>query len=369
MNLEEAKLKVQVTPEERDSVEKYLQSSHSIMNALIGFSVTKYIESANQGWNLPGIHKDKSKEIVGEEILEAIENAANVYSVMVKTMHENSAPRRLMRGTSNDEARRLHQGGRYDRIVSASTNEITAKAFGRNGNAAFLRIIAQEDVPFIDVENFIGKENLSRDESEYILAPFTEVKSSIFRSDWNGFKYYDVVLGKPEMREFKEGEKTALQSEIKSKFTDMLEKGKEVISLQCRYGCLLEKKGGDAEDRAYIAKDKQETLDKIYELKKELEAFEVSVGKYIEGIFVEREKEFKIAYDINKTEESRIIEEQKKIKQEENIREQQKAFREMKTKFYGIMDRAPTTFTEQYHALKDEEIKYYNMAKILRNSI
>lgn len=370
MDLEEAKLKAKITPEERAAVERYINFYHASINAIIGFDVEQYIESSKR-WVLPGINSDKTKEEVGEEVLQSIEDAAKVFSVMVKTMYNTPAPYKLMRGTSDDEAKKLREGYEYDRIISTSTSETTAKSFGRYGNAAFLRIIPGNDIPFLNVEDFVGKENLDRDESEYILAPFSRIKSAKFRSDYNGFKYYDVEIEKPELRSFGEGEKENLESEIKEKFADIVQKGKLIKELKERHEWNYDRlhRTNNSEDKKYIWEDNERILEEIRQLSPEVEAFEAIMKKYVQGIFVERQKEFEIAYEINRKEEIRIIQEQEKLRQQESIKEKQKSFGEVKTKFHGIMDKAPNILTEQYHALKDEEMKYYNMAKILRNSI
>lgn len=366
MDLEEAKLKSKITPAERASVEKYINSSHAVMNSLIGFDVTDYIKSFNKGWFLPGIKLDKTKQEAGEEILATFENAADVYSAMVKNMYDEPAPYKLMRGTSNDEARNLHAGSQYNRILSTTTDETTAKSFGRYGNAAFLRIIPGVDIPFIKVDTFVGKENLDRYESEYILAPFTRVKSCTFRSDWDGYKYYDVELEKPEMREFEDGEKVELQKQIRENFADIIEKGKELANLEDKYKWLMSKRGEDAEDRAYLSKERNNVWEQIQSISKEVTAFEEVMNRYAQGLFSEREKEFKLAYDITRKEEERIWREKAKRRQEETIKEKTKEFGNLKNKFNMVMDKAPDTYTNQYYALKDEEMKYYNMAKLLQ---
>ena len=366
MDLEEAKLKSKITPAERASVEKYINSSHAVMKSLIGFNVRDYLKSFNKGWFLPGINPDKTKEEAGEEVLVALENAADVYSAMVKNMYDEPAPYKLMRGTSNDEARNLHAGSKYNRILSTTTNETTAKSFGRYGNAAFLRIVPGANIPFINVDTFVGRENLDRYESEYILAPFTKVKSCTFRSDWDGYKYYDVELEKPEMREFEEGEKQELQKQIRENFADIIEKGKELESLEDKYRWLLSRRGEDAEDRAYLAKERNSVWEQIQNISPEVTAFEEVMNRYAQGLFAEREKEFKLAYDITRKEEERIWREEAKRRQAETIKEKSKEFGNLKNKFNMTMDKAPDTYTNQYYALKDEEIKYYHMAKVLQ---
>lgn len=365
MDLEEAKLKSKITPKERASVEKYINSGHAVMNSLIGFNVRDYLKSFNKGWLLPGINPDKTKEEAGEEVLSALENAADVYSAMVKNMYDEPAPYKLMRGTSNDEVRNLHAGSKYNRILSTTTNETTAKSFGRYGNAAFLRIVPGADIPFINVDEFVGRENLDRYESEYILAPFTQIKSLNFRSDWDGYKYYDIELEKPKMQEFKEGEKQELQAQIRENFVNIIEKGKELESLEDKYQWLLSRRGEDAEDRAYLSKEKENVLKKISEISPEVKAFEELMNKYVQGLFVEREKEFKLAYDMNREEEARIWREEAKRRQAERIQEKSKEFGNLKNRFNMVMDKVPDTYTSQYYALKDEEMKYYNMAKLL----
>ena len=127
MELEEAKKKVNITQEERQAVNGYINAWHTTMNSLASFDVVNYIASAEKGWYLPGAQKspipeeNPTPEALGEEILSTIDDFAKVYSAMVKYGASSRVPRRLYRGTSNKEARSLKTGETYDRLISTST--------------------------------------------------------------------------------------------------------------------------------------------------------------------------------------------------------------------------------------------------------
>lgn len=366
MDLEEAKRKVNITPEERAAVEKYINMWHAEINSIIGFQAKQYVDAADEGWSLPGMDKQRKGD-AGEEVLDMIENAGMVYSAMVKSMYEYAPPHKLMRGTSNKEASRLSKGSVYNRILSTSTDEIKAKSFGRYGDAAFLRIIPGPDIPFIDVDEFIGKENLNRYESEYILAPFTKVASSTFRSDWNGFKYYDVQLEKPEMRAFEEGEKETLAREIKENFTDIVEKGKKMSAIYDRLDLCQERLRvlTDREDRKYYLDMQKAAYDEMYALSPEIRDFEEKMNRYVQGTFEEREREVKEAHEITKQEEARIMKEELEKRQREQIAESTAQIKGDAPKVVSALQKAPDMFRSTYNSLKNEESRYIEMAKIL----
>ncbi len=366
MDLEEAKKKVKITPEERAAVEKYINMWHAEMNSIIGFQARQYVSAASEGWSLPGMDK-QIKGDAGEEVLSMIENAGMVYSAMLKSMYEYTPPYKLMRGTSNKEISRLSKGSVYNRMLSTSTDERTAKSFGRYGDAAFLRIIPGPDIPFINVDEFIGRENLNRYENEYILAPFTKVSSNTFRSDWNGFKYYDVKLDKPEMRAFEDGEKEKLSQEIKEKFTDVVEKGKRMLAIYDRLELCQERLRviSDKEERKYYSDMQKANYDEMFALSPEISDFEDKMNRYVQGIFEEREREVKEAHDITKQEEERLAKEAYEKRQKELIDESTKQIKEDAPKVISTFQRAPDMLKNTYNSLKNEESRYSQMADIL----
>jgi hypothetical protein len=309
---------------------------------------------------LPGFDRSKSKEEVGEEVLKILEEVSDVYLATVKTMYEESPlPFKLKRGISNKEAEKLKTGETYNKIISTSTDETTAKSFSEYGDSALLNITTDGNVPFINVTNFFGAENLDRYENEYILAPFAQVKSSTFRSNWQGYKYYDVELTKPEMKAFEEGEKGKLEEQIKKNFVDIIEIGKKYIKLEDEsklyFGQFQKYSGSEAR----FCKEKyDETSKEASAIKQKITEFGKIMRYYAQGLCVEKEKEFKLAKKINDENKYHIMLEKRKQEKEARINAYKTEFNDLGKKFSEIMDLAPKRISTKCQALKDEEMKY-----------
>ena len=110
MNIEGARSKLKITPEEKKSVGDYINHFHTQINVLASFDVIKYLELYKKGWGLEGGDIVKStgesnNEKIGKTILERIDDFANVYSAMCKYSKFARSSRYVFRGTSNNEAK------------------------------------------------------------------------------------------------------------------------------------------------------------------------------------------------------------------------------------------------------------------------
>lgn len=160
MDFEEAKAKRQITPEERASVERYINFYHEQMNALSAFDVREYLRAASRGWDLVGTRNDdRTEEEQISIIMQSVEDLANVYSAMCK-YGNGRLPFTLMRGTSVREADRLYKGKTYDKILSTTTDKTTAMSFGDARGPALLRITTGDGIPYIDVTDFVRRRKL-----------------------------------------------------------------------------------------------------------------------------------------------------------------------------------------------------------------
>ena len=179
LDLEEAKIKSRISEEEENAVKRYINFGHTQMNSLASFDILKYLESSDKGWYLLGAQssmpgeKEKTEEELGNEILKSIEDFSNVYSVMLKYSNGIKQPQYLYRGTSNTEIHNLSSGDTYNKIISTTTDSFVAKRFVEYGNASLLRIKTSGDIPFLDIDDFVGNENIDREENEIILAPYS----------------------------------------------------------------------------------------------------------------------------------------------------------------------------------------------------
>lgn len=368
MDLEEAKLKAKITEEERFAVGNYITSFHASMNTLIGFNMLDYFEAKKRGWLMPGFDPSKSKEETGDEVLDWIDKAGSIYSAMVKSLYEYTPPYKLMRGTTIKEANGLRTGTTYDRLLSTTTEEDIAKRFAPTGNeAVLLRIAPGRDIPFINVTEFMGGEdNLNRLEKEYILAPFTRVASSTYRSNWGGYKYYDVGLERPEMRPFEEGEKDSLREEIRANFDDMIKLGAEWEQVCYKLEEIPKRLGTerDQDMRRYLHEEQDAMWKRYDELSPKITAFEQTMKHYVQGIFAEREREVVHARALVAKEEARIRKEEQEAKDRETIAQESEAIKTNTSKLNGI-DNTPAMFYSTYESLKTEEARFRDMSQAL----
>lgn len=316
MNLEEAKSKLIITSEEEKSVGDYINHFHTQINVLASFDALKYLELYQKGWGLEGGDVVKStgesnnKEI-GIIILERIDDLTNVYSAMCKYSRISRCPSYLYRGSSNNAAKKIGTEDSYDRIISTTTRLDVAKTFTEYNNAAILRIHVGEGIPFLDVDDFIGVENINREENEVILSPFSKVNRAEYSYQDESYSYYDVRLEKPELRPFKEGEKEKFKGKIENEFLAILELGREYSNLndQDEINFYRLQRAQNREDIDYIQEKMDENFHKKSEIRPILDEFSEIMKNYIQGLCLEKQREFEEA--------SRIVEEDNKRRIEE----------------------------------------------------
>lgn len=321
MDLEEAKIKSRITPEEKKSVEGYINFGHTQLNILASLDFEKFFDLSNEGWYLSGAKKtigdDKNgSETLGEEILQKIEDFSNVYSAMYKYSRFSTCPKYVYRGTSNKEARALKTGDTYDRLISTTTNSDISKRFMEYNDAAQLKIHVGNNMPFLNINEFIGRENINRDENEFILAPFSKISHARFSYKNDEYTYYDIELQQPELRAFEEGEKNAFRERIKKEFSKMLELGREYQKLSEQYGINSYRLKGtnNREDIQYIYEKMNEIIERQMDLKPELDEFSEIMKNYIQGLCLEKQREFEEASKIvEEDDKRRIAEERAKI--------------------------------------------------------
>ena len=328
MDLEEAKIKSRISEEEENAVKRYINFGHTQMNSLASFDILKYLESSDKGWYLLGAQssvpgeKEKTEEELGNEILRSIEDFSNVYSVMLKYSNGIKQPQYLYRGTSNTEIHNLSSGDTYNKIISTTTDSFVAKRFVEYGNASLLRIKTSGDIPFLDIDEFIGNENIDREENEIILAPYSSIKRIDYNGKDNEYTYYNLELDKPQLYEFKEGEKEEFRDIIKSDFAKIMDIGKKYKTLieQDEIDFYRLQNSHNSEDINFLRQKRDENFQNRKELKSELDKFSSVIRNYIQGICLEKQKEFEEAEKIvdeynNKLmaeERAKIIEQQQK---------------------------------------------------------
>ena len=371
MDLEEAKIKSRITPEEENSIGKYINFGHTQINELACFDVLRYFELANKGWLLSGTkdsntQEPKDSEELGESILKSIEDFANVYSVMYKYSKTARCPSTLYRGTSNAEARKLKTGDTYDKLISTTTDSITAKTFMEYGNAGFLRIRLGEDMPFLDVDEFVGKENINREEHEFILAPFSKITNAEYSYKDNEISYYNIRLGKPEVRAFEEGEKEKFREKIKTEFAKIIELGKEYQKLVDGYeiDSYRLQRAQDREDIKFLQEKMERDFNHSMEIKPILDEFSETMKNYTQGLCFEKQKEFEEANKIVEDDRKKQLEEEKARRAAEQRKEE---ISEYNMKLFSINENLsfiPSNIDFNYNDLK---LKAENFSRICSN--
>ena len=373
MELEDAKQKIQITDEERNSVNEYINAWHTTMNSLVSFDVIKYLESSIKGWYLPGairtsaLEKEKTSEEIGDEILATIDNVANVYSAMCKYGSMLQPPRRLYRGTSTKEADSLESGSTYDRLISTSTDLNVAKRFCKYDEAGYLRISVGDNMPFLDVDDFVGKENMNREESEFVLAPFSQIKQAKRVGSDRTYTYYDVELEAPQLRPFGEGEKESFREKIRTDFTRIIKLGRDYqqSSEQSKTKLRMLERATDRDEVKFLQKEMDGLLAQRQTWKQELDAFSTMMKNYIQGLCLEKQREFEEA--------SRIVEEATKVSAEEARYQGEEVQRNEKKSEYGMkfsetvqnLDRILQNISFNYEQLRSRAKNHAKMSRTI----
>lgn len=261
MDLNEAIEFIKVNKEEEKAIDAYhYKYSQTRVNMLANFD--PFVFNAAQ---------DKSLNV--EQLKQDIEDFIKIYSAMYKQKREISS-RQLLRGTGDREARGLYNGGEYNRMLYASKQESAAKVFLQNGDAALIKIKVDGEIPFID---------LSMDESEVVIAPFTKVKQTEFVSSGNGCKRYNVTISAPELEEIPQERIEELKEEVFSEFPHFVE--------ECKYV-------GDDESKA------------VYDARyQRLYSFKSKLTELVQGLCKQKELEIDKAKQIIKGEQEKGKEE------------------------------------------------------------
>lgn len=373
MDIEEAKQKVNITQEERKAVDGYINVWHTTMNSLASFDVEKYLEESKRGWYLPGAEKNPiaeenpTPEALGEEILSTIDDFAKVYSAMVKYGASSRAPRRLYRGTSNKEARSLKSGETYDRLISTSTATDVAKRFCEYGDPGYLRINVYGNMPFLDVDDFMGMENMNREENEFVLAPFSTIRKAGYADRDRTYTYYDVDLEAPQLRPFEEGEKESFRERIKQDFAKIMDIGRKYKNFREMNEVYWEKytRSHDREETQYYKEKCDECSKGRQELRPEIEDFTNILKSYIQGLCYEKQREFEEANKIVTEDMEKRAEEARLQRMEDDRRGRISEYNTRVPNTIQNLSSIPMSIESSYEALSGKAMTYAEMSSVL----
>ena len=314
MEIKEAYDKLELTEEEVQALKRYQGYRHTVINTLCNMDPHVIKSLKKDGWNMI-----ENKE----EVKEAIEDFVKIYSAMYKISSRNEYHGTLLRGTGNaDMSRILDTTAQF---LSTTTSEEIAKTFTHYGDAALARITLGKGVPYIEMSDFQNEG--SRDEYEVLIAPFCKVSSKRMVSDWNGYKYYQMNLEKPELKELPKEEveqlKERVVNDFESSLKDMSRYNSVYEKLEWAQMC-YQNKNKDPEDRQYYKEVIKETEKEIEDMREKVYSFRKDLRNLLEGLCKEQEKELDEAKDLlyeerRKNEQKRIEKELKeKIEKEKN---------------------------------------------------
>lgn len=326
MELKEAYKVLNVSQEERASIERYLGFKHTSINILADLTPGNYKRLNNAGWKLPETE---------EEIKECITDFVNVYAAMYKESKKSDTPMNLIRGTNRRNI--PSNGEKIHQILSTSTDESVAKRFCEYGNAALICFRVAEGVPFLDAEKY--RDENAATEDEIILAPFCRVTKNERMGEFNGYDYYRISIEKIELEEQNDDNIKIAMKEVINSFTKNIANMKKVNSLSEEYEVLTEKtRRGiqNREDQIFVSKKMQELLKQYGDEGKKIDYFKERLQFLLKGLCKQKELEIDRAQEVIDVENERIAQE-KILKAEEERKmmekeESEKIFSELSTK-------------------------------------
>ncbi len=226
MKVEEAKKILEVTPEDKSAIQKYLGFNYANVNVLGNFTIETYnmLESSGGSRKLPEN---------AEEFRQAIEEFARIYEIIYKESKGKNIDKNniLIRGSS---AGYVLDNSHF---LSTSRRVEVAKRFRSSDYGVLIDYELTDGVPFLDVSAY--KEEISANEQEVIIAPFCEMVENTNRVYYyNGSPEYNVTVKKGTLKEMSSEDIEKLQAELISSFkqnlSDIIEAGKIQDDLKFR---------------------------------------------------------------------------------------------------------------------------------------
>ncbi len=214
--------------EMKASLDRYFGFLHTKINVLSDMEYTRMIKAYEKGWDM---------QFSKEEIETLLQDFVNIYGYIYE-QGNGAGAKRLMRGTSTQEAMKLREGKEVDQILSTTKEEQIAKRFCEYGQAALIRIEVQPDLPYVYVEQ-MRDENVANEE-EVLILPFSKVTKAQLTSHWQGYKYYDVTIEKQELPEVSEERLAELKELCVNGYEDFVKQLEEYRGLRKDYSTLRE---------------------------------------------------------------------------------------------------------------------------------
>ena len=310
MDLNEAKKVMEISEEERASLDRYQGPFHAAINSLINLDPSGY-EKLSKNWKLP-----ETKE----ELENVMKDFINIDSAIYKysKIHSNEMVKSTVyRGTGVSDVNRLKKGKQPYQFLSTSTSIEKAKSTHPvYREAAFVTVVVGDDVPRLNTSEFL---NGKVDENEILISPFAVVKDKEEISKQGGFTYYVVELEKfkKEDIDIDKDELNKRKEDILNGFSNYRKNMKDAISIEDKIEQLtsmLSRGGYSIEDRKYISKDLEDARNKQMELYDNINNYQVSLKYLMEDSCYLNEKEI--------DEADKIVKDDLQVKEEENKRKE-----------------------------------------------
>lgn len=367
MDLEEAKKILEVTEEEKKAIQNYQGYDHATINILGNFEAKAYYELSKIGWRMIA---DK------ETFKEKIDEFVNIYSAIYKSSRGTNYYEKLNRFTGNSEMQRM--SGTTDQFLSTTTHPEEKAEEIVVSKEAFVIIRLGEGVPCMRVQSSEDR----FDEQEVLVAPFCKITKNELVSNWNGRKYYNLSLEKPELSELSQEELEELEESVVNGFEDNLDNMKAYHDNKDRVEICEEfyqRAKGDREEQKNILKDKSEARKKMDEAYELTYRYKNDLRRLLEGLCRQKEIEIDKAEAIIEDDTQKRLaemEEQRKIKEAEETKKQleeaKQKFESQSTTAIGGTTRLTGRLDDFYNKLDNQDKSFKKIAgklKIPHNGI
>lgn len=333
MDYNQALKTVSITPEEEESIGRYVGFKHVAINMLSNLTSTNY-SKLKESWWLPQNE---------DEVRETIEDFANIYSMMYKNTPENSKYRfSVYRGMPASRTERL--GRTFKQFFSTTTDIDIAKTFFKYGDSAILHISVEPGTPYIEPSSYRGEYAL--DEKEILFAPFTQID---YVRNYGGdrrtsYAHFNVQIRKPNFDDVSIDDLDTLKEDVISGYLQNISDMREYVDLVNGLDFLEEKRkiySGDKEAQKDIAKEIRQTYSTLMEKIDLTNKYENKMQLLLKGMCKQKELEISKAREVIEIESQKREAKLRAQREEEAKRQAEIHRRQMVSEFNLSLESIP----------------------------
>lgn len=342
--------KIELTDEEQKAIYDYVGFQHAKINYLADISAERWESLKRSGFD---------NDISSRNIEEMINEFVNLYSAILKQGHQN--PISIKRAFGIKEARYLQNKKETKSFLSCTSNKEILGVFGEYDEKSIIRIKTSKGVPYLYLEQY----KKERDESEYIILPFSKISNMQEISKYDNITYYSLELEKGELPDIEIQQLENTKKECIQEYDDYQENVKLYFKLSQNIESLYERLKRpieELEERKDISKildEKIEERSKIYET---IDIYKKKFSTMLKGFCRQKEKDIeqqKIQQQKEAEEKERKLQEEKE-KEKRQQEEREKNIRQEKCK------EVCTNISEQLNKLEDESKYFQEIANKLK---